>query len=252
MKAALICNLTSGDFQANQRRIFELAQQAIQMGARFLLFGEAAATGLCNIGKPEHDLKIAEEIPGCRNQQWREFAKKHEVYFSAGLLEKEDGRMYDSGLLFNPAGELILHYRRIHSGWRWPNDNPQIYCTGEDLAMVETEIGKIGMLICGDLWNDDIIKRFAEQEPDYLLYPFLRSLKKNASVKDVWPHELQRYTQRWSQTGAVTLAVNLYQGTKPECSFGGAWFVGKDGKIISELSVWQQGILLVDLPEISV
>ncbi len=248
MKAALVSNLITNDFPANQRRILRLAEEAVTKGAGFIVFPEAAATGLVNTGEPEHDLKIAEKIGGPRNSEWQDFARKNETYFAAGLLEKEDGRMYDSGVLFDPQGELILHYRRIHPGWRWPDDDPQIYCTGKDLPVVETDIGKVGMLICGDLWNDDIITRFAGQKPDYLLYPFLRSLKKNVVVNDVWPHELQCYCQRWKQTNALTLAMNLYGGPEPERAIGGAWCVARDGGIINSLPVLREGILLVDLP----
>lgn len=248
MKVALISNLVTDDFQANQRRILEFASEAVELGARMIVFPEAAATGLVNTGEPEHDLQIAEAIPGPRNEQWREFAKEHETYFAAGLLEKEDGRMYDSGVLFDPQGELILHYRRIHPGWRWPDDDPQIYCTGEALPVVETDIGKVGMLICGDLWSDGVAARFKEQQPDYLLHLLARSVDAK-DVSKTWVEELPNYCQRWAETGAAILAVNLYEGDDKDASIGGAWCFARDGGIINSLPVLQEGILLVDLPD---
>ncbi len=248
MKAALISNPVTDDFDENQRRILELAGEAADTGAGFILFPEAAATGLANTGDPEHDLKIAEEIPGPRNSQWRKFAKERGIYFAAGLLEKDGGKIYDCGALFDPKGDLILHYRRNHPGWHGSGDNPDVYCEGTDIPVVETGFGRVAMLICGDLWDDDILTKLTAQKPDYLLYPMIRSLDKADDIKKAWAKELPGYCERWAKTGATVLAVNIYEGKTPDASIGGAWFVDSDAKVISSLPVLQEGILLVDLP----
>ncbi|MEA3310894.1 MAG: carbon-nitrogen hydrolase family protein [candidate division WOR-3 bacterium] len=248
MKAALISNLASDDFDENQKRILELAGEAADTGTGFILFPEAAATGLANTGDPEHDLKIAEEMPGPRNSQWQEFAKERGVWFAAGLLERDAGRIYDSCVLFDPQGNLALHYRRNDPHWHYSEDNPAIYCEGTDIPVVETGFGRVAMLICGDLWDDDILAKLTAQKPDYLLYPMIRSLDKADDIKKAWVKELPGYCERWAKTGATVLAVNIYEGKSPDASIGGAWFVDSDGKVIGSLPVLQEGTLLVDLP----
>lgn len=248
MKAALISNRVTDDFETNQRRILKLSRKAADMGAEIVIFPEAAATGLANNGDPRHDLAIAEPVPGQRNLAWRQFAQDRGVYFVAGLLERDGTRIYDSGVLFNPQGELILHYRRNHPGWHYPEDNPTIYCLGAEIPVVETEFGKVGMLICGDLWDDEILERLVVQKPDYLLYPFLRSLVKVEDVRTAWEEELEAYRRRWKKTGAVVFAVNLYEGKDPDASIGGAWFVDRSGKITASLPIFKEGILFAELP----
>lgn len=248
MKAALISNLATRDFEVNQLRILELAGSAVEKGVKLLLFPEAAATGLSDTGEPTHDLEVAEPIPGPRNEEWQRFAEKHEVWLAAGLLEKNGESIYDSAVLFDPQGRLSLHYRRIDPHWHRPDDDPAIYCVGADIPVIDTPFGRTGFLICGDLWNDRIVARLKELKPDILLYPFLRSVEKGKNPRKVWPKELSEYQKRWAMSGSTVLAVNLFEGDSQDASIGGAWYVGKDGKILGSLAILKEGILLVDLP----
>lgn len=249
-KAALISNLATADFNANQRRILKLAVSALEQGAKFLLFPEAAATGLCDTGDPAHDLKIAEPIPGSLSEEWRRFAKEHTIWLAAGLLERDGGRVFDSAILFNPQGKLALHYRRIDPHWHRPGDDSAIYCVGADLPVIQTPLGRTGFLICGDLWDDETVRRFKESRADILLYPFLRSIGSGNDPSEVWSEELRDYQERWVMTNATVLAVNLYQGDSPDASIGGAWYVGKEGGILESIPILEEGILIVDLPDL--
>ncbi|MBD3286119.1 carbon-nitrogen hydrolase family protein, partial [candidate division WOR-3 bacterium] len=147
MKAALVSNMITDDFEVNQKRILELAGNAAGSGVRRIVFPEAAATGLVNTGNPEHDLEIAEPVPGPRNSQWRDFARRKGVYFAAGFLERDGNKLYDSALLFDPGGNLVLQYRRIDTGWLNPGDNNTTYRTGKEIPYTDTEFGRVGFLI---------------------------------------------------------------------------------------------------------
>jgi len=246
MKAALISNLVGADFAANERRIVNLANRAADMGAELVVFPEAAATDLVNTGCPEHDLAVAEEVPGARSREWQRLAKTRGVWFAAGLLEREDGRIYDAGLVFSPDGELVLKYRRNHPGWHGPHDDPAIYREGVEIPVIETGFGRLGMLICGDLWDERILSRLREAAPDCLLYLMARSLAENVNELDFERDELPAYRALWSRTGARVLAVNLC-GQEPDAPIGGAWFASQDGRLLASLPMRREGILTVEL-----
>ncbi|NLI97273.1 carbon-nitrogen hydrolase family protein [bacterium] len=242
MKAALISNHATADFSANERRMVQLAESAVSMGARFLVFPEAAATGLRDTGDPERDYMLAEVLGSSRNKKWQEFAERNRVWFAAGLLERFQRMIFDSYVIFDPSGRLALHYRRIDPGWRRPSDDQGIYCVGERVEIIQTPFGRAGVLVCGDLWDDLIVQRMKSLKPDYILFPFLRAL----NPENDWPVEFREYCERFRMLGGRTLAVNLYEGEEQEDSFGGAWFVERDGNIISNLREGREGILIVD------
>ncbi len=249
LRVALISNLITGDIAENQRRILALANQAADSGARVIVFPEAAATDLINTGNPEQDRLVAEFIPASRNEQWRQLAIAREVYFAAGLLERDGEKLYDTGIMFDPLGNLILRYRRNDPGWHYAADDPAAYCQGSDIPIVQTEFGSVRILICGDLWDDEILSRFSGNRPDYLIYIMSRSLAASDKIQQVWNgEELPAYCERWSKTGASVLAVNLYSGEGKDGSIGGAWFVDNRGVVLDSLPPGQEGILMVDLP----
>ncbi len=242
MKAAIVSNKVTGNFEENRRTILALAESALDMGAELIVFPEAAATGLADTGEVKHDLRIAETVSGPLCEEWGAFAKSSKVWFAAGLLEREGARIYDSYVFFDPEGNLALHYRRIDPHWHRPEDDPQIYCVGEGVKTVMTPFGKLGVLVCGDVWDDGIVARMKALEPEYLLYPFLRARDPGKE----WPAELEEYCKRFSMIGARTLAVNLYEGEGTDDSFGGAWFVDEKGWVLSSLPMEGEGILFVD------
>ncbi len=250
MKAAIISNLVTMDISMNQTRILQLASDAVEMGAKFIVFPEAAATGLINSGNPDEDYMVAETIPGPRNEEWRDFASDHGTYFAAGLLEREDKRIFDSAVLFNPEGELILHYRRNDSGWHFQNDDSSVYCEGLEIHLADSIIGKIAFLICGDLWNDEVLTRLKNKNPDYLLYLFARNIMSNEQKESTWKLELSAYKERWLSSGVNVLASNLLCEYPQFKSIGGAWYISDNGQVFSESGIFQESILIIDLEKI--
>ncbi|TFG32821.1 carbon-nitrogen hydrolase family protein [Candidatus Thorarchaeota archaeon] len=247
MKGAIVSNRVGLDFDVNQNRILELAAKSVDAGAEFILFPEAAATGLVNTGNPETDRRIAETIPGPRNTEWRDFASEHGVYFGAGLLEREGDSIFDSAVLYNPEGELILHYRRNDPGWHSVDDDPSVYCEETQVPVVDSPIGRLAFLICGDLWNDEVLERLKNKKPDYLLYLFARDIEPKERIESIWMVEVQAYRERWKESGSNVLVVNLLCDRQGFESIGGAWFVDNRGKLVAVSPILQENILFVDL-----
>jgi predicted amidohydrolase len=82
------------------------------------------------------------------------------------------------------------------------------YTPGKEVNAVDTEFGKIGMLICADTHEDEILERMADLKPDLLLVPYGYAEKEKN-----WPEhgkELERVvTGAGRKTGAVVVGTNL-------------------------------------------
>jgi len=55
---------------------------------------------------------------------------------------------YYSVVLINKKGKIVCHYRKINEH--------KPYSKGNDIKIVETEFGKISILICGDLFDNSL------------------------------------------------------------------------------------------------
>jgi len=100
------------------------------------------------------------DVEGALMTSIRAAARKHGIYVSFGFSERSNhssGGMWNSNVLISEKGEILNHHRKIvptfYEKLIWtPGD-------GAGLQVSETDIGKIGALICGE--NVNPLARFA-------------------------------------------------------------------------------------------
>src|SRR5574343_509130 len=90
-----------------------------------------------------------EEIPnGPTTRYWLEYSQKNEVYVVFFVMEKSEGRVYQSAVVTGPAG-YVGKYRKRHL---WHNEKLIGATPGENDFILETPWGRFGLLICFDIW----------------------------------------------------------------------------------------------------
>lgn len=146
-----------------------------------------------------------------------------------------------------PEGELMFHYRRKDSGWHFQNDDSSVYSEGLEIPVVDSIIGKIAFLICGDLWNEDVLMRLKTKKPDYLLYLFVRKITPSEQVESIWEPEIPSYKERWQECNVKVIATNLLCNIPDFESIGGAWYLDSSGRMLTESPILREGILTIDL-----
>jgi predicted amidohydrolase len=97
-------------------------------------------------------LEEAEPIPGRFSNELVRLAKEHRIMICAGLTEKGGDRNFNTALLIDRDGEILLKYRKINLlDVEWP-----YYEIGTELAVVDTEHGRLGLNICADNYIDGL------------------------------------------------------------------------------------------------
>ncbi len=250
MIAALIVNKVTGNLEVDLAAMETLGRQAAGLGAELLLYPEAAPTGLENNDDPEHDLPLGTTIPGPITARLSRLAEELHAYVATGLLEREGQCLYDSAVISDPGGEIILHYRRIQPQWHGRDADPAVYRQGEKVTVVCTPLGKLSVLICGDLFDDDICGRVKRLEPDYLLFPFASDFGGGSFYQARWDTEEEpEYAARAAAVGCTTLMTNLLldPSLSEHPSFGGAMVVSADGQVLLRKPLGTPGVLIGDV-----
>lgn len=255
MRVALAVHRVEKGLETNLKIVAAMSREARERGADLVLFGEAALTGLINNDDPPHDLPLGIEVPGPISGRLALLAQELQIYLGIGVLEREADTVYDSALLYGPGGELLLKYRRISCGWHGPQADPRAYGHGNQVNYVDTPLGRMGFLICGDLFDVDLSCVSANQL-DYLLYPFVRCSAEQYDQARWEREEEAEYCNRAAAVGATTLMVAYVTGSDvcghlcPEChggAYGGAMVIAPDGRIVAKQELWKTGLLVVDL-----
>jgi N-carbamoylputrescine amidase len=149
---------------ANADRALSLATRAAQDGATLIVLPELSTTGYSFRDRSEA-YEHAEEVPdGATVKAWETFAREHGVHLVGGLAERDGVRLYDTAVLVGPDG-YVGRYRKAHL---WNRE--KLWFTPGDLGfpVFETPIGRIGLLICWDIWFPEVPRLLAQQGADII------------------------------------------------------------------------------------
>ena len=88
-----------------------------------------------------------------------------------------DGKLRQSSLLFDPAGDCLARYDKIHLFKATVNDSTGNYDegrtfeAGKELIVADTEFGKVGMMVCFDIRFPTLAVKLRELGADILTAP---------------------------------------------------------------------------------
>jgi predicted amidohydrolase len=154
-----------GDHSGNFLRIENAVKEAKAQKADIVLFPESSIFGWVN---PDAH-KRATPIPGGDSDTLCLLAKKYDIHVCIGLDEKEGEKLFDSAILIDNNGVILLKHRKINV---LPDLMTPQYSVGHGVKTVQTQFGKIGLMICADSFQADILAEMKEQKPDLLLIPY--------------------------------------------------------------------------------
>ena len=168
-------NCIDGDLSGNLVRISNAIEEATKKLADIILFPESALLGWIN---PEA-FRRASPIPGKESEIICQLARKYKIHICIGLDEKDGDRLYDSAILVDDNGNIILKHRKINV---LPELMAPPYSVGEGVQAVQTRFGTIGVMICADSFRDNLLESMQKKKPDLLLIPYGWAAPENA-----WP-----------------------------------------------------------------
>jgi len=136
--------------------------------ADFYIFGEMSLTGY----RCKDELRdLAETIDGFSVNYLKRIAKKRKCYIVFGMPLIDDevkGLIHNSAILIQPNGRVDKYDK-----WFFPNFGPfeeKLYFDGgESISIINTKIGKIGLIICYDLFFPELCKAYSLQGADIII-----------------------------------------------------------------------------------
>jgi len=151
-------------------RVSSLTREASAKGARLVVFGESFVPcfpvwNLLLRPVDQHRFyrmlyDNAVELNSDSFKQLCDIAASNNVYLSVGITEKSHmslGTLWNTNLLFSPTGVLLNVRRKLVPTWAekltWANGD------GSGLSVINTEIGNLGVLICGE--NTNTLARYS-------------------------------------------------------------------------------------------
>jgi predicted amidohydrolase len=235
------------DREGNFRRIEYALDQAEAQHADIALFPESSILGWEN---PEAH-RLAKPIPGADSDRLADLARKHKLMIAIGIDEKDGDRLYDSAILIDKTGKILWKHRKINV---LPELMTPPYAQGQsdDIGVVDTEFGRIAVLVCADTFVDAHLQRLIALKPDLMLVPYGW-----AAPREEWPQHSRKLEELVEKRAAelrcpmagVDLVGEMSHGPWKGQTYGGSSFVADaSGKIILTLRDRDTDLKVIDLP----
>ncbi|MDA3885669.1 MAG: carbon-nitrogen hydrolase family protein [Candidatus Delongbacteria bacterium] len=242
MKIALANFEITDSIPKNIKTIMQLINTAASNNADMIIFPEDCVTGLRNNDKPEHDIKLGLTIRSTEILTIRELARELDIIVVLGFLEIYDDKLYDSCIVIHSNTLTVDTYRRISRGWHGPAVSPNFYGHGAELKRIDTKIGTFTILLCGDLFDDDLVEQAKNIDAEFLIYPMLRDSYPKFKAY-WWEEEFEKYRERLQMIGKRTFMINGLINSKGYKTFGGGWVLDELGIVEKHLYVFKPGII---------
>ncbi|MDO8531215.1 MAG: carbon-nitrogen hydrolase family protein [Dehalococcoidia bacterium] len=156
------------DRERNADRMRAFAEDEAREGADLILFPELANIGYIpprprasgataeEVDAAVQYVRAAETIPGPTTLALSDVAARFHTHIVVGIAERHPtipGTLYNSAALIGPSGIVGVH-RKVHLG----RDEKQYFYAGNSAQVFDTDIGRLGLLICYDSRFPEIVR----------------------------------------------------------------------------------------------
>lgn len=169
MRASLIQIAVNEDETVEARRVRAAALVREQAGADLVVLPELWTTGA--FAYEEFDA-AAEPLRGPTYEAMAKAAGDAGVWLHAGSVPERDpdGRIYNTSLLFSPAGDLAASYRKIHR-FGFDKGEAVLMGAGREPVTVRLPETTLGVATCYDLRFPELFRSLVDAGAEILVVP---------------------------------------------------------------------------------
>lgn len=138
------CRPPGGTVQNNINTMSDLLDQAGISNCQIVCLPEGWVTYGTGLGMSKVESNI---LTGSASSMLSQKSKQYNMYIVSGLYSWEGDTLYNTGVLFDRQGNRKAVYKKVHLPY---SEIEQGAVPGDSYAVVDTDFGKIGILVCWD------------------------------------------------------------------------------------------------------
>ena len=226
-----------GNLTYNKNKILKILKKVVNK-ADIVVFPE-----LSIVGYPPEDLILRKKIHYEVSKHLKiikKFAKDKGLAVILGAPQPLKKGIGNAAIYFNGSKTETIFKNNL------PNygvfDEKRVFKEGPPYNFIKFKKFKIGLMICEDIWTNDIAKRIAKNKVDLFICI-------NAS-----PYDHEKQIKRYEVARNITtiskrpiIYVNQIGGQDELVFDGGSFVLNENGDIISKLDTWKEDIKIVKI-----
>ena len=251
IKIGLVQAKVTDNLDENLKKTAGFIEKAAQKGASIVCLQELFASKYFCQSEDKEIFKTAEKIPGKQSNFLSEQAKKNKISLVAGsIFEMDNGKYYNTCMIFDEKGNLRAKYRKIHIPYD-PKYYEQYYFSSGNLGYAQADLNgvKVAPLICYDQWYPEAARINALKGAQIIFYP--TAIGWTEDMNRLEPFSAERWQNAMcghaSMNGIYVCAVNRV-GKEEEIDFWGNSFVADPfGEVVRKASSTKEEVLVVEI-----
>lgn len=243
-----------GDVGRTLDKLGEVVRQGARERVDLMLFPESATSGYVLEGAVE---ELAQRPESLRSGlEGRLGGLERSVDVCLGFYEQTTERPFNSAGYFecSPSGVALRHvYRKFFLPTYNVFDEARFHQEGGELGLVETRFGRMGILICEDVWHSVLPTLLAVGGAHTLLVCSASPARGFSGDK---PGNLERYERMLTSVAeehGLHVAMSMLSGFEGGKGLvGGSLLLSPFGEVLAQGSVLGEELLVVDVdPELT-
>jgi predicted amidohydrolase len=151
------------DRNVNIMKALSLIKRAIQVNASIVVLPELFNTGFY----PESYEQVEENLEDELDFVLR-LSERRDITIVGSVAERDEGRLFNTAVVIH-RGEILAKYRKTHL---FPlNEERKYFVPGEKLAVVDSPVGKLGLMICYEVRFPEIARYLAKKGAEIIAVP---------------------------------------------------------------------------------
>jgi len=223
----------------NIKKMEEIVAKANKQAAELVIFPELSLTGYV---VRDQLYELAETIPGPSTRTMENIARKAKTYIVFGmpeLSERTQATIYNTAVFVGPEG-FIGKYRKMYLPTYSVFEEKRYFRPGFQTAVFDTELGKIGLIICYDIFFPEVsrLTRLAGAQ-------LIVCISASPGVRRTFFETLTM--ARAIENTAFLAFVNLV-GIEDGLPFwGGSRLVGPNGRVLVQAKYDEEDLVMGDV-----
>lgn len=188
-RVAAVQMVSTADVQANVASASRLIREAVQQGAQLIVLPENFAV---LDGGPQTQFAEREgDFSGLLQGTLSELSRTHAMYIVAGTIPLitrpapqgadpevlDNGRVRPASLVFDPDGQIIARYDKMHLFDVEVGDRQARYAesdsfeAGDQIVVTDTAVARLGLSICYDLRFPELYRHLQQEQAELITVP---------------------------------------------------------------------------------
>jgi predicted amidohydrolase len=200
-----------------------------------VVFPELALNGYLLQDKLYEDAWLIDELDVLKN-----LSKEVDIVVGAAIREKNIFR--NAGLYFSGA-ELLSQHNKVHLPNYGMFEEARYFEAGEVFESFTSQFGKISMIVCEDMWHEDVHRDLVNENPDYVIAlvasPARGFSDEGLVIQDKWYNILKKVSLECDAKVVFVNRVGFEDGLG---FWGGSCIVNNDATIDKKLPLFKKEI----------